>query len=83
MGGAQVAPGGPLWAVRRPPTVCPQAIVPVRQATGQAISKPVLRFIAPFMGMGISGLDDTGQVQGLVFDGEERQKQSMVDLVAD
>jgi hypothetical protein len=33
--------------------------------------------------MGISGLDDTGQVQGLVFDGEERQKQSMVDLVAD
>ncbi len=35
------------------------------------------------VGMGVSSLDDTGLVQGMLFDGEERQKQSMVDLVAD
>jgi DNA polymerase IV len=35
------------------------------------------------VGMGISGLDDTGQVQGLLFDGEQRQRQSQVDTVAD
>ena len=33
--------------------------------------------------MGVSGLDDTGLVQGTLFDGEERQKQSLVDAVAD
>ena len=33
--------------------------------------------------MGVSGLDDTGQVQGMLFDGEERDKQSRVDTVAD
>jgi DNA polymerase-4 len=35
------------------------------------------------LGMGVSGLDDTGQVQGLLFGGEERDKQSRVDAVAD
>ena len=34
-------------------------------------------------GMGVSTLDDTGQVQGRLFDGEERVKQSRVDAVAD
>ena len=35
------------------------------------------------VGMGVSGMDDTGQVQGLLFDGEERERQSQVDNVAD
>ncbi len=35
------------------------------------------------LGMGVSGLDETGQVQGMLFDGEDRQKQSRVDAVAD
>ncbi len=35
------------------------------------------------VGMGVSGLDDTGLVQGLLFDQEEREKQSQVDAVAD
>ena len=35
------------------------------------------------LGMGVSGLDDTGQVQGMLFDGEERVRQSQVDSVAD
>ncbi len=35
------------------------------------------------VGMGVSGLDDTGLVQGLLFDGEEREKHSRVDAVAD
>ncbi len=35
------------------------------------------------VGMGVSGLDDTGLVQGMLFDQEERQKQSRVDTVAD
>ena len=33
--------------------------------------------------MGVSGMDDAGQVQGMLFDGEEREKQSRVDTVAD
>ena len=33
--------------------------------------------------MGVSGLDDTGTVQGLFFDQEERQKQTRLDTVAD
>jgi hypothetical protein len=33
--------------------------------------------------MGVSGLDGTGLVQGLLFDQAERQKQSQVDAVAD
>jgi hypothetical protein len=33
--------------------------------------------------LGASGLDDTGQVQGLLFDREERVKQGRVDDVAD
>ncbi len=35
------------------------------------------------LGVGVSGLDDSGQVQGLLFDGDERQRQSQVDAVAD
>ena len=33
--------------------------------------------------MGVSSLDDTGLAQGMLFDQEERQKQSRVDTVAD
>ncbi len=35
------------------------------------------------LGVGVSGLDDTGQVQGMLFDGQERARQSQVDAVAD
>ncbi len=35
------------------------------------------------LGMGVSGLDDTRQIQGMLFDGEERERQSRVDAVAD
>ena len=35
------------------------------------------------VGMGVSGMDDADQVQGMLFDGEEREKQSRVDTVAD
>ena len=35
------------------------------------------------LGMGVSGLDDTGTVQGLLFDQEERQKQTRLDSVVD
>ena len=35
------------------------------------------------VGMGVSGLDDTGAIQGLLFDGEERERQSRLDAVAD
>ena len=35
------------------------------------------------IGMGVSGLDDTGLVQGMLFDQEERQKQTRLDTVAD
>ncbi len=35
------------------------------------------------LGMGVSGLDDTGLAQGLLFDQDERRKQSRVDAVAD
>lgn len=35
------------------------------------------------LGMGVSGLDDRRLVQGMLFDQEERQKQSRLDVVAD
>ena len=35
------------------------------------------------VGMGVSGLDDSGLIQGMLFDGQEREKQSRVDTVAD
>jgi DNA polymerase IV len=35
------------------------------------------------LGMGVGNLDDTGLVQGLLFDAEEREKQSRVDSVVD
>jgi len=35
------------------------------------------------LGMGVSGLDNTDQIQGMLFDGEEREKHSRVDAVAD
>ena len=34
------------------------------------------------VGMGVSGLDDAGAVQGLLFDQEDQQKQSRLDAVA-
>ena len=34
-------------------------------------------------GVVASGVDDTGQVQGMLFGGEERTKQGRVDDVAD
>ena len=35
------------------------------------------------VGMGVSGLDDAGLAQGMLFDQEDRQKQRQVDAVAD
>ena len=35
------------------------------------------------LGMGVSGLDDRRLVQGLLFDQEQREKQSRMDVVAD
>jgi DNA polymerase IV len=35
------------------------------------------------VGMGVSGLDDTGTVQGMLFDQEDRQKQTRLDAVVD
>ncbi len=35
------------------------------------------------LGMGVSGLDGTGLVQGLLFDGEQREKQGRADATAD
>ena len=35
------------------------------------------------LGMGVGGLDDTGTVQGLLFDQVERQKQTGLDAIAD
>lgn len=44
---------------------------------------PVGHLPVRLLGMGVSGLDDTGQVQGLLFDQEEREKHSRLDAVAD
>jgi len=33
--------------------------------------------------MGVSSLDDTGLIQGILFDGEGRERQRRVDVVAD
>ena len=54
-------------------------------ATMAIVTAPVATGHLPvrLLGMGVSGLDDTGQVQGMLFDGEERRKQSSVDAVAD
>ena len=35
------------------------------------------------LGMGVGGLDETGLVQGLLFDQDERKKQAGVDTVSD
>ena len=35
------------------------------------------------LGMGVSGLDDSRAVQGLLFGGKERQKQSRIDAISD
>ena len=35
------------------------------------------------VGMGVSSLDDSGLIQGMLFDGQEREKQSRMDAVAD
>ncbi len=44
---------------------------------------PVGHLPVRLLGMGVSGIDDTGLVQGMLFDGEEREKQGRVDAVAD
>ncbi|MEI8376633.1 MAG: hypothetical protein WCJ35_27765 [Planctomycetota bacterium] len=35
------------------------------------------------LGMGVSGLNDMGQAQGMLFGGKDREKHSQVDAVAD
>jgi len=35
------------------------------------------------LGMGVGGLDDTGLIQGVLFDQGDRQRQSRVDAVTD
>jgi hypothetical protein len=35
------------------------------------------------LGMGVSGLDDTGTVQGILFDQKDRQKHARLDVAAD
>jgi DNA polymerase IV len=44
---------------------------------------PVGHLPVRLVGMGVTGLDNTGQVQGMLFDGEEREKQCRLDAVAD
>jgi DNA polymerase-4 len=35
------------------------------------------------LGMGVSGIDDSGVIQGTLFDQADRQKQARLDIVAD
>jgi DNA polymerase IV len=49
------------------------------QISGDEVGHLPVRLV----GVGVSGLDDTGVVQGMLFDGEEREKQGRVDAVAD
>ncbi|MGA2254966.1 MAG: DNA polymerase IV [Thermoguttaceae bacterium] len=44
---------------------------------------PVGHLPVRLLGMGVTGLDDTGQVQRMLFDQAERQKQTRLDVVAD
>jgi DNA polymerase-4 len=44
---------------------------------------PVGHLPVRLVGMGVSGFDETGMRQGLLFDQEDRQKQAGVDAVAD
>jgi DNA polymerase-4 len=44
---------------------------------------PAGRLPVRLLGMGVSGIDESGLRQGLLFDREDRQKQSGVDAVAD
>jgi DNA polymerase-4 len=44
---------------------------------------PAAHLPVRLLGMGVSGLDDTGLVQGMLFDGQRREKQSRADAVAD
>ena len=44
---------------------------------------PSVHLPVRLLGMGVSGLDETGLVQGLLFDQEIREKQSRLDAVAD
>ena len=57
----------------------------LRQAADEMLCQrlPAGHLPVRLVGMGVSGLDDTGQVQGMLFDAEEREKQSRVDAVAD
>ena len=49
----------------------------------QTIRMPAGHLPGRLLGMGVSGLDDTGQVQGMLFDQEEREKQARLDAVVD
>jgi len=44
---------------------------------------PVGHLPVRLLGVGVSGLDNNGQVQGMLFDGENRKRQGQVDAVAD
>lgn len=44
---------------------------------------PAAHLPVRLLGMGVSGLDDSGLAQGLLFDQERRQKQGRIDAVAD
>ena len=44
---------------------------------------PAVHLPVRLVGMGVSGLDDTGQVQCLLFDQDDRQKQTRLDSVVD
>jgi len=55
------------------------------RAAGELLCQrlPVGHLPVRLLGMGVSRLDDTGFVQGMLFDQEDRQKQSRVDAVTD
>ena len=55
------------------------------QAVEELLRKGLLARHAPvrLLGVGVSGLDDSGVAQGLLFDQEERQRQGRLDSVKD
>ena len=54
-----------------------------RAAGGLDHRLPVGHLPVRLVGMGVSGMDDTGLAQGMLFDGEKRQKQSHLKAVTD
>jgi hypothetical protein len=62
----------------------PQSSCHAAKATTATASAGRLGHLSvPLIGKGFSSLDGTGQFQGTLFDGEEREKQSRVDAMAD